>query len=169
MANSSIVITAKNKIMSDLQNDEKILEFLGVTDEEIEDDIVYKRLFPFYYVMDVQEEVKSYICVEVLIEKQNSIGLQRTNLRNSLYNYPKIIFTIICHQDDMQLDMAGVSGTRADNLACLIDEKYNGKDGFGYGKLMLKSNIPGSINETFRYRQVIFDTVDIDDNLCGGF
>lgn len=168
MANSSIIITSKNQIMSDLQNDEDIISFLDISEEELENDIVYKRLFPFYYVMGTQEEVKSYICVEVVIEKQSFYASSRSSARNSLYSYPRIVFTIICHQDDMQVSKAGISGTRIDNLACIIDKKYNGYEGFGYGKLILRSNIPGSVNETYRYRQLIFDTVDIDDGLCGG-
>ena len=77
-----------------------------------------------------------------------------------------ITFTVLCHQDDMTLRMAGVSATRADYLAELIDNKYNGAQGFGIGQLELKSNIAGSLNEKFRYRQLIFQGVDMNKRLC---
>jgi hypothetical protein len=85
-----------------------------------------------------------------------------------MYVHPTIIFTIISHQDDVRLNMAGVSKTRPDYLAEIIDEKYNGAAGFGYGRLLLISNVAGSIDTTYRYRQLVFRGVDMNDSLCGG-
>lgn len=160
MANSDFISSAKNKILSDLQNDELFLQVLGATEEEIEEGLVYKRLFPFYYIYDgTQNVVKTYICVEVDIKSVS---------RNGMYVHPTIIFTIISHQDDVRLNMAGVSKTRPDYLAEIIDEKYNGAAGFGYGRLLLISNVAGSIDTTYRYRQLVFRGVDMNDSLCGG-
>jgi hypothetical protein len=160
MANSDFISMAKNKILSDLQNDELFLQVLGTTEDEIEEGLVYSRLFPFYYIYDgTQTEVKSYICVEVDTVSSN---------RSDLYVYPTIIFTIVSHQDNVRLNMAGVSKTRPDYLGEIIDEKYNGYTGLGYGKLKLISNKAGSLDTKYRYRQLVFRGVDMNDGLCGG-
>lgn len=159
MANSDFISTAKNKILSDLQNDELFLQVLGTTEDEIEEGLVYSRLFPFYYIYDgTQTEVKSYICVEVDTVSSN---------RNDLYVYPTIIFTIVSHQDSVRLNMAGVSKTRPDYLGEIIDEKYNGYTGLGYGKLKLISNKAGSLDTKYRYRQLVFRGVDATTGMCG--
>ena len=156
MANSSCISEWKNKIIADLHNDEHFLDALGTTELERED-LVYARIFPYYYIPDTITTVSTYILIEIDI---------RSTSRHNVYSYPTITFTILCHQDDMKLNMAGISATRADYLSTLIDEKYNGADGFGVGQLKLKSNIAGSLNEKFRYRQLIFQGTDINDSLC---
>lgn len=160
MANSEFISSAKNRILSELQNDDLFLQVLGATEEEIEDSLVYKRLFPFYYIYDgTQNIVKTYVCVEVDIKSAS---------RNGVYVHPTVVFTIISHQDDVQLNMAGVSKTRPDYLGEIIDDKYNGATGFGYSTLQLISNVAGSIDKTYRYRQLVFKGVDMNDSLCGG-
>ena len=62
--------------------------------------------------------------------------------------------------------MAGISATRIDYLSELIDTKYNGALDFGVGKLELETNIAGNLNTKYRYRQLVFKGVDVNDNLC---
>lgn len=156
MSNSSSIRDWKNKIIADLHNDEHFLDALGTTELERED-LTYSRIFPYYYIPDTITTVTTYILIEIDIKSTS---------RNNAYAYPIITFTVLCHQDDMRLKMAGVSATRADYLAELIDNKYNGADGFGLGRLELRSNIPGSLNEKFRYRQITFQGKDFNDSLC---
>lgn len=156
MSNSSSIRDWKNKIIADLHNDEHFLDALGTTELERED-LTYSRIFPYYYIPDTITTVTTYILIEIDIKSTS---------RNNAYAYPIITFTVLCHQDDMRLKMAGVSATRADYLAELIDNKYNGADGFGLGRLELRSNIAGSLNEKFRYRQIVFQGKDFNDSLC---
>lgn len=156
MSNSSSIREWKNKIIAELHEDEHFLDALGTTETERED-LVYSRLFPYYYIPDTVTKVTTFILIEIDI---------RATSRHNAYAYPIITFTVLCHQDDMKLKMKGVSATRADYLAELIDNKYNGADGFGLGRLELKSNIAGSLNEKFRYRQITFQGTDINKNLC---
>lgn len=159
MANSDFISTAKNKILSDLQNDELFLQVLGATEEEIEEGLVYKRLFPFYYIYDgTQTKVKTYVCVEVDI---------RSVSRNPLYDYPTITFTILSHQDNVRLNMAGISKTRPDYLAEIIEDMYKDSLDFGYGQLVRISSVSGSIDAKYRYRQITFKAIDMNTSLCG--
>src|SRR5574344_708958 len=114
MANSEFISFAKNKILSDLQNDALFLQVLGVTDEEIDEGLVWTRLFPCDYIYDgTQTMVKTYVCIEVDIKSTGNTGL------------------------------------------------------YGYGNLILINNNHGSYDKTYRYRQLIFRGIDMNDNLCG--
>lgn len=149
--------------MSDLQNDDEIIRVLGLNKNEDEDDLVYTRLFPHYFIPDTQEDVKTYIMVEIDINAQRNRYKQSDY---SLYSYPVITFTILAHQNDMKLDLSGISAVKTDYIAELIDNKYNGKNDFGLGLLQVTSNIAGSLNDTYRFRQIVFQTIDFNNGLC---
>ncbi len=157
---SSSIREWKSHILSDLQNDDEILTALGTTDEERED-LIYKRLFPHYYIPDTITEVTTYIMVEIDIVARAAL------LSKSIYSYPTITFTVLAHQEDMQLNLKGISATRIDYLGELLDRKYNGASGFGIGNLELISNIAGNLNEKYRYRKLTFQGKDLSKSLCG--
>lgn len=157
MANSSCIREWKNTIITKLQLNELILDVLGTTETERED-LIGKRIFPYLYIPSTQTEVSSYINIEISITSTS---------RNNIYSYPQIVIMIISHQDNMKLNMAGISSSRNDYLAELIDEILNGETGYGIGKIVLKSNVAGSLNDIYRYRQLTFVGTDINDKLCG--
>ena len=156
MPNSSCITQWKRRILSELQNDDEILEALGTTEEERED-LIYTRIYPHYYIPETVTEVTTYIMVEIDIR-----SLSRTNV----YSYPMITFVILAHQDDMKLELPSVSATRIDYLGELLDRKYNGATGFGVGKLELKQNYAGNLNDTFRTRTLVFQGMDVEQNVC---
>ena len=165
MGKSSCIRAFKNKIMSELSQDDAIIEALGLNPDESPDDLVWVRLYPHYYIPQTEGEVKTYLLVEIDIpERRTRYGATES----SIWVYPTIIFYVLTHQEDMRLDMVGESGTRMDYLAELIEEKYDDREGFGVGVLKLKSDVAGSINTTYRFRQLVFEAVDLDDGLCEG-
>lgn len=163
MANSSCVSNWKNQIMADLQKDNEIIIALGLSKDEDSDDLIYNRLFPHYFIPTTQEEVKTYIMVEIDIQSNKS---RYEPARRDIYSYPTITFTVLSHQDNMELNLSGISATRIDYLSELIDRKYNGASGFGIGEIQLTSNIAGNLNDKYRFRQLIFQAVDFNDSLC---
>lgn len=163
MANSSCVIDWKNQILSDLQNDNKIIEALNLHEDDDPDDLVWNRLFPHYYIPDTQEAVKTYILVEIDVQSNRS---RYEPMKYDLYAYPTITFTILSHQKDMEMKMAGISATRIDYIAMLLDKKYNGASGFGLGEIQMTSNIAGNLDDKYRFRQLVFQAVDFNDSLC---
>lgn len=164
MAKSHCIREWKNKIISELSQDDDIIEALGLNPDESPDDLVWKRLFPHYYIETTQDTVCTYICVEIDIPERRS---RYGNNESTIWVHPTIIFNVLTHQEDMRMDMVGESGTRMDYLAELIEEKYEGREGFGVGTLELKSDIAGSVNTTYRVRQLVFEAVDIE-SLCEG-
>ena len=59
-----------------------------------------------------------------------------------------------------------VTENRNDYLSRLIDERLNGRDDFGIGKLKLISNIEGSSQKDYLYRALVFQGLDLNDSLC---
>ena len=165
MSKSNVIRKWKNQIMSELSQDDTIIAALGLNPDESEDDLVWVRLYPHYYIPQTEEDVKTYILVEIDIpERRVRYGTKES----SIWVHPTIIFYVLTHQEDMRMNMAGESGTRMDYLAELIEDKYDEREGFGVGVLQLKSDVAGSINNTYRFRQLVFEAVDVDDCLCEG-
>lgn len=161
MANSSCVSDWKNQILSDLQNDELLLQVLNVSEEEMENGLMYNRFFPYRYIMDRQDIVKTYICVEVNIDRNSD-----RRYGSKIYVRPTITFRIIAHQDDNRITNLNTYKTRLDYIAEIIDKKYNGKSINGSNELELIANAAADVSTTYRERVVIFRGVDLDNSLC---
>lgn len=164
MGKSNCIRRWKNQIISELSQDDQIVNALGLNPNESPDDLIWIRLFPHYYIPQTEEDVKTYILVEIDIPERRK---QYWTSESDIWVYPTIIFYVLTHQEDMKLDMVGESGTRMDYLSELIEDKYDGRSGFGVGTLQLKSDVAGSVNTTYRFRQLVFEAVDINDDLCG--
>lgn len=163
MAKSKCIRQFKNKIMSELSQDEEIVNALGLNDDESPDDLVWVRLFPHMFVPSTEQIVKTYLLVEIDIpERRTRYGSSDSNI----WVHPTIVFYVLTHQEDMHMNMVGESGTRMDYLAELIEEKYEGRQDFGAGVLQLKSDTAGSVNTTYRFRQLVFEGVTAT-NVCG--
>ena len=165
MAKSKIIRQYKNKIMSELSQDDDIIKGLGLNDDESEDDLIWVRLMPHHYVPNTQESVKTYITVEIDIPQRRS---RYGESSSGIWTHPYVIFRVVTHQEDMRLNIVGESGTRMDYLAELIEDKYEVSQDFGVGTLTLVSDVAGDINNTYRVRELVFETVDLDDSLCEG-
>lgn len=161
MSNSECVSEWKQQILSDLLNDEKILKVLGVDDDEIEDGLMYTRLFPFSYVYQTQDIVKTYICVEISIDRTAD-----NRYRNDLFVRPIITFRIIGHQDDMEVKGMNTYKTKLDYVSELIVKKYNGQRINGSYELYFLKNQPMDISTTYRERVVQFRGISLDKTVC---
>ena len=157
MANSDSITEWKDIAISRFLGNEDILMALDVTDDEIEEGLTYKHVFPHLYIPDTIEETSSFINVEVRVPDISSSGV---------WVYPELIVDVIVHQNKMKLDIPGISATRADYLSQLIDRELNGSMDFGVGKLVLVSNEPGSVNDKFRFRRLTFEAQDVNSTMC---
>ena len=59
-----------------------------------------------------------------------------------------------------------VTENRNDYLSRLIDNKLNGKSGFGIGKLNLISNNEGAYQQDYVFRKMVFECLDLNASLC---
>ena len=154
MANSSGITKYKNSIISDLINNQEIVDAIDSEDSE---NLIYQNIFPYQYVPDLADKVITYITMTVDIP---------TVSKNAIWAYPRLTLYVISHQNHMKLDLPSISTTRNDYISGLIDEMLNGSDKYGYGRLELLSNIESSLNSTFKYRQLVFKTVDLNKGMC---
>ena len=163
MGKSYVIRAWKDQIMSELTQDDTIIEALGLNPDESPDDLMWHRYYPHYYIPQTETEVRTYVCVEIDIpERRTRYG----QTESDIWVHPIIAFYVLTHQEDMRMNIAGESGTRMDYIAELIEEKFEGRTGFGVGTLTLKSDIARSVNNTYRVRQLIFEAVDLDNGLC---
>lgn len=163
MGKSSCIRKFKDKVISELSQDDDIIKALNLDSDESPDDLVWKRLFPHYYIPTTEEAVKSYILIEIDVPERR---LRYGTTESPIWVHPTITFCVLVHQDDMRMNMAGESGTRMDYLAELIEDKYQGRRDFGVGTLQLKSDTAGNLSKTYRYRQLVFEAVDVN-GVCG--
>lgn len=99
-------------------------------------------------------------------------------MRSKNWVAPNLEFWIFSHHSHMKVDnIPKVSDNRNDYISKLLDKKFNGRDTLGnskkdennlhlYGKLDLVANVEGAFNKDFLYRQMIFETVDINRSFC---
>lgn len=159
MANSSIIGKIKKKIIRDFIRDDDIVNAINNTDCNDPEELVNTSIFNFNQNPITLKKVGTFITIQVHIPPSFS--------SSNIYVKPDIEIWIISHEKHMHVDnVPKVTENRNDYLSRLIDEKINGKDGFGIGKVKLISNIEGSFQMDYLYRKMIFSCLDINDSLC---
>lgn len=157
MPNSSAIIDWKNRVINEMINNSELMSCFEKTEDEIEN-IVYKNIFPYGYIPEKQTNVDVYITVQVSIPKITF---------NKIWAYPRLIINIVCHQNFMELKKSGISADRIDYMSSIIDEMFNGSEGWGCGKLELATNVEENLSTTYKYRQLVFVGQDLSNNICG--
>lgn len=164
MANDAIITEFKNKIIEKLQNNEQIIQALDLDKSEDKEDLAYVRLFPYYFIVPTQEDAKTYIFVEVALEAvQDRYKPLRSNI---VYDQCSVYIYVVAHQTKMKMEEAGQSAVRIDYISQLITEELNGSTLAGIGMLQRISNLPRTINDTYRCREMKFIVPDFNKEMC---
>lgn len=162
MANSSIVGYAKNKIIKEFIKDQGIVDAIGCDKNDTGEKLVNTHIFNFNQNPNTMNDVQTFITVQVHIPQSYGYGSSST-----VYVSPTIEIWIISHEKHMNVDnVPKVTENRNDYLARLIDEKLNGRDDIGIGKLTLVSNVEGSFQKDYLYRTLIFKATDLNNSMC---
>ena len=159
MGKTSPITRYKSKLMSSIINSPELIALVNdsyIEDGEIIDanGLVYKQIFPFYYIPDTQTETLSYVIMKV-----NGLGVS-----GKIYNKAEVYICVMSHQDIMKVEDAG--GTRIDLMGEIIEDLFNGRDDFGFGEMELKSNAEININTTYRGRELRFFVEDFNADAC---
>ncbi len=159
MGKTSPIVRYKKKLMSLIVNSPELISLVNdeyVTDGECEnaDDLIYKQIFPYYYIPETQEETLSYVLMKV-----NGLGV-----RGKIYNQAEVYICVAAHQRIMKVKHGG--GTRIDLMGEAIEELFNGRDDFGFGKMELKSNVETNISAEHRCRELRFIVEDFNADAC---
>ena len=166
MANSSIIRKAKNKIIKEFIKDPDIIAAIGSV--EIKPDepekLIGTHIFNYNQNPHTLNKVGTFITVQVHIP-QNYYSDYHGN--SAIHVKPTIEIWVISHERHMSVDnVPKVTQNRNDYLSELIDNKFNGKSGFGIGNTKLISNIEGASQSDYLYRKLIFQCLDLNWSFC---
>lgn len=158
MANSSIIGSAKNKIIKSFIKNDLIVQAINSKNKSGES-LKGSHIFDYNQNPNTINDVITFITVQVHIP--NTYASDKT------YVNPEVEIWIISHENHMKVDnIPKVNMNRNDYLSILIDKELNGSTEFGIGKLMLACNIEGSFQQDYLFRKLLFRTKDANDLLC---
>lgn len=165
MANSSIIRKAKNKIIKEFIKDKEIIA--AINSSEVKDNepekLVGKHIFNYNQNPHTLNIVGTFITIQVHIPQSyyNDYNVSTTRVK------PTIEIWIISHEKHMIVDnVPKVTQNRNDYLSELIDNKINGKRGFGIGEIALLSNTEMALQNDYLCRKMLFQCVDLNWSLC---
>lgn len=143
----------KNTLLSYFINCDEICELMFNKKPYTEDDVdnlIYSQIFPYLYVDDTQDEVLSYLCIEVSVPR----------IPTGTIKDMKLIIWAYCHKDGMKYSKKGYSGTKADILADMVERVLRDSNKFGIGRLQLMSCEHFFPNNKYYGRQLIYNIPD---------
>lgn len=165
MANSSIIRKAKNKIVKEFIKDQDIIAAINSSTVEPNESekLINTHIFNYNQNPHTLNIVGTFITIQVHIPQSyyNDYNASVTRVK------PTIEIWIISHEQHMVVDnVPKVTQNRNDYLSELIDNKINGKTGFGIGETILLSNTEGSFQQDYLYRKMIFQCIDLNWSMC---
>ena len=173
MANSSIISRMKDKLITEIINDEALFYAIdSPTIKKLEDAdrLVGTHIFNYHQNPLTLKEVQTFLTIQMHIPK--------TYGANNTWVSPRLEIWIISHQDHMEVDnIPKITANRNDYISQLLDQKFNGRREIGvskqaknnlnlFDKLDLISNVEGALASDYLYRQMIFEVKDLNDSLC---
>ena len=161
MANSSIVDEIKSRVVKDIINSPAIVAAIDATDIDYPDDLDNTHIFRFAQNPNVIQNSGTFLTIQVHIPNYFD--------KNMIWMRHLLEIWIVSNIKHMKVtNISGVTANRNDYLSQLIDEKFNGREDFGFGMLKLEKNIEGahSDNHDFSYRQMLFSTRDLSRTSC---
>ena len=165
MANSSIVRKAKNRIIKEFIKDKDIIAAINSDIESNEPEkLIGTHIFNYNQNPHTLNKVGTFITVQVHIP-QNYYSDYHGN--SAIHVKPTIEIWIISHEKHMVVDnVPKITQNRNDYLSELIDNKINGKSGFGIGETKLISNVEGAFKADYLFRKIIFQCLDLNWSFC---
>lgn len=166
MANSSIIRKAKNRIVKEFIKDKDIIAAIDSKDIQSNEPekLIGTHIFNYNQNPHTLNKVGTFITIQVHIP-QNYYSDYHGN--SAIHVKPTIEIWIISHEKHMIVDnVPKVTQNRNDYLSELIDNKINGKSGFGIGDVKLISNIEGASQTDYLYRKLTFQCLDLNWSFC---
>lgn len=160
MANSSIIGKAKNRIIKEFIKDKEIVAAINSSEVTSPEKLKGTHIFDYHQNPHTINTVETFITVQVHIP-------QPFSFEDKTFVKPTVEIWIISHEKHMVVDnVPKVTENRNDYLSRLIDNKLNGKSGFGIGKLNLMSNNEGAYQQDYVFRKMVFECLDLNASLC---
>lgn len=145
----------KNRLLTTIMKSEDICELIlgkGFDKTDIDEQLIYKHVFPYLYVDDTQTTTETYICVEVSVPRTH----------NFTYKDMQVDIWCYCHKNIMKYSKKGYLGTRADIVSDMIDRLLNSSNDYGLGRLKLQSSVPLNISKAHYGRHLIYTCAEFN-------
>ena len=163
MANSSIIRKAKNKIIKEFIKDEAIVAAINSKTIIKPEELINTHIFDYNQNPHTLNEVGTFITIQVHIP----YSYYEDYRSSEVFVKPNIEIWIVSHEKHMKVDnIPKITSNRNDYLSELIDNKINGKSGFGIGTTKLLSNVEGSFQQDYLFRKMIIECKDFNWSLC---
>ncbi len=165
MANSSIIRKAKNKIVKEFIKDPDIIAAINssIIKPNEPEKLINTHIFNYNQNPHTLNTVGTFITIQVHIPYEYYTDYSASVTRVK----PTIEIWIISHEKHMIVDnVPKVTQNRNDYLSELIDNKINGKRGFGIGETVLLSNTEMALQNDYLCRKMLFQCVDLNWSLC---
>ena len=163
MANSSIIRKAKNKIIREFIKDKDIVAAINSNKITKPEELINTHIFDYNQNPHTLDEVGTFITIQVHIP----YSYYEDYRASEVFVKPNIEIWIISHEKHMKVDnIHKITSNRNDYLSELIDNKINGKSGFGIGTTKLLSNVEGSFQQDYLFRKMIIECKDFNWSLC---
>lgn len=150
----------KKEIMLKLCEDRRIFELLNNGEVKIEykDDLIGKSIFPYLKIDYTQEQSGTYIC----------LGINFPSIsENQILKISEITFLVVSNNNNNLVNKGNDTGfVRTDLIVEQILTLFNWNDLFGFD-LKLNSDIEGTLNENFYYREAIFKSLTTNSMVNG--
>lgn len=156
-----IISQFKNRVMDAVTHDDTLFHAFDAHGCENGGDLENTHIFTYNRIPETITEVDTYMTIMVHT---------KTRDRNGTYVIPSLEIWIYCNQKHMKMDRRITKDNRCDYISMLVDEMFNGSSVYGgIGKLKLTLNAEGVYSKNFLFRHLIFETMDINDSVCGGW
>lgn len=163
MANSSIIRKAKNKIIREFIKDKDIVAAIDSSTVSKPEELINTHIFDYNQNPHTLNEVGTFITIQVHIP----YSYYEDYRASDVFVKPNIEIWIVSHEKHMKVDnIPKITSNRNDYLSELIDNKINGKSGFGIGTTKLLSNVEGSFQQDYLFRKMIVECKDFNWSLC---
>lgn len=164
MANSSIIRKAKNRIIKEFIKDEAIVAAINSDTVKSPEKLKNTHIFDYNQNPLTLNVVGTFITVQVHIPQSY---YAHNYYSSPTHVYPTIEIWIVSHEKHMRVDnVPKITQNRNDYLSELIDNKFNGKSGFGIGETTLLSNVEGVLQNDYLCRKMVFQCMDLNASLC---
>lgn len=150
----------KDKIIKDIIHDSLIVRAIDAN-VEYADDLIDTRIFKFNQNPNSVQQAQTFITIQVHIP--------RTIDRNKKRVETVVEIWIISNNNHMVVNnIPKIKANRNDLISQLLDEKFNGRDDFGIGELLLERSVEGIHPDSrdYVFRQMIFKTKDFNQPVC---
>lgn len=166
MSNSSIIRRVKNTIIKEFIKDKEIVA--AIDSHEVKpnesEKLINRHIFDYNQNPHTLNNIETFITVQVHIPQNFYSGYHGNS---TIHVKPTIEIWIISHERHMSVDnIPKVTQNRNDYLSELIDNKINGRRGFGIGETKLLSNIEGAFQQDYLFRKMIFECLDLNKSMC---